>query len=146
VRRAAAAVWAALEPRPAPLQVRARAAGADRRRAGSTRAVGPAHAATREGAAAREEQRSGQGNAHAGVTHAYRVRRAVKGRRQRRLDSGVDRAQREKRRTLGLASCSVPLAVVSPLSPSRDDVSPAGAREEQLRPVVHAAVVRLHAH
>ena len=93
VRRATAAAWDTLTMHRAPLQVRARAAGADRRRAGSTRAAGPAHAAKREGAAAREERRSGQGNAHAGVTHACRVRRAVKGRRQRRQGSGVNRAQ-----------------------------------------------------
>jgi len=62
----------------------ARAAGAERRRAGRMRAAGPAHAATREGAAAREEWRSGQGNAHAGGG-----------------GSGVDRAQREERRRSG---------------------------------------------
>ena len=61
-------------------------------------AAGPAHAATREGAAACEERRSGRGNAHAGVTRTCRVRRAVKGRQQSRLGSGVDRGQREKRR------------------------------------------------
>jgi hypothetical protein len=76
-----------------------RAAGAERRRAGRTRAAGPAHAATREGAAACEQRCSEQGYAHTRRCHARMQRaRAVKGRRQRRLGSGVDRAQRGKRR------------------------------------------------
>ena len=76
VRRAAAAAWAALSPHPAPLQVRARAAGAERRRAGRSRAAGPAHAATREGAAAREQRSTGQGYAHTRWCHT-RMQRAA---------------------------------------------------------------------
>jgi|APGre2960657444_1045066.scaffolds.fasta_scaffold16926_3 hypothetical protein len=98
VRRAAAAAWAALSPHPAPLQVRARTAGADRRRARRACAAGPVHA-SREGAAAREQRSTGLGYAHAGVTRACRVWRAAKGRRKRRLGSGVNRAQREKGRS-----------------------------------------------
>ena len=95
VRRAAAAAWAALTMHCAPLQVRARRA---RRRARRACAAGPVHA-SREGAAAREQRSTGQGYAHAGVTRACRVRRAAKGRRKRRLGSGVNRTQREKGRS-----------------------------------------------
>jgi hypothetical protein len=77
---------------PAPLQVRARS--------GRGKAPSRAHArgragarGTLESAAAREERRSEQGKSHASVTRACSVRRAVKGRWQRRLGSGVDRAR-----------------------------------------------------
>ena len=72
VRRATAAAWDTLTMHRAPLQVRARTAGADRRRARRTCAAGPVHA-SREGAALREQRSTGQGYAHAGVTHVPRA-------------------------------------------------------------------------
>ena len=72
VRRATAAAWDTLTMNRAPLQVRARTAGADRRRARRTCAAGPVHA-SREGAALREQRSTGQGYAHAGVTRVPRA-------------------------------------------------------------------------